>query len=445
MKIACVWFTTPASLTPGLVNQFAESCLKFSPQISIRKTEAVFIEIGKSRNLYTVEGFLMRIQVLIRRYALSANVGLGLDVTDAVLRAQYNQHDVDALPLVALHDFVDPFNKDIVIHKYISKMIESFTDLGVKTIAGFKKVPTSDLISRFGPVAHLAKQRIHFETPVTWTYWKPVETISIKTDFPYFEFYGELEPILFELKKQLDHVFQRLWARGDKAQKMRVTIFFEKNSFSPKPYRKFDFEFQFPQSTTKATLNIIKERLSRDFTKNPIRTPLQGLETTVTESAKGYLGQKNLLHNHEEVAEQKNALLSQLTETHGTENIFHAELVEDRRPEKSWTKLKPESAHLNAKKSSAPNVKNIPLRPTHLLKPERIEITAGFVHIRRKPHKIVNWLSGVEKISGGWQDDPRSLNLSYDRNYYNIELDSGVTISIFQTPDLKYYLHGFFG
>lgn len=433
-NVVCLWFEAPAP-----VQKVAEVCLRFSSQICTSTDRAVFVEIGKSKRLFTPEGFLARIRVLIRRLGLQARIAFGHDISDALVRAKYNVTDLDRLPLSVLYDFVDPFEKDPVSRKYIQRMVDSFQNVGVHLISDFKKVPLSELISRFGPVTVMVKQRVHLEGHQVWPYWRPEEIISEKTDFPFFDFYGELEPILFEMKKQLDHIFQRLWSRGRKAQAMRVRVYSETNSLNPHPYREFNFEFLFAQSTTKGALNILKERMFTDFEKNPFTTPIEALETTVTTHVPGLLAQKNLLNRNEEVEEQMQALLGQLIEIHGLGQVYHAEIVEDRRPERSW------------KKSSTPKLglaglnEVFPLRPTHIVKPERIRLTAGYVHIRNKPHKIVGQSGLIERISGGWQDRPTDLENSYDRNYYNIELEGDLRIYVFETPDGKVFLQGYFG
>ncbi len=441
MKVACIWFSDQAQ-DKGSVQKVAELCLRFSPQICVRSTEAVFIEIGKCRKLYTEAGFHARVLVILRRLGLEANVAFGTDITEALLRAQNKTQDLGQLQLSALLEFADPFNKDPIARQYVNKMIVAFQDLGVKNIAGFKLIPTADLISRFGAIAVLCKQRVNFEVPIVWVYWKPLEVIAEKMEFPYFEFYGELEPILFELKKQLDILFQRLWARSLKAQSMQVKIFCETNSQNPKAFRQFDFNFLFAQSSAKACLKIIKERLTRDFEKRRILSPIEGLETTVTATVPGAIGQRNLLHRHDEIHEQQQALIEQLTEVHGKNNIFFAELLPDRRPEKSWKKS--ETARL----ANSDFIDRIPLRPSHLIQPEIIEISSGFVHIRKKTYQILNWSSlsaEAERITGGWQEQTKDLNNSYDRNYFILELENGSSISVFQTPDQTFYLQGYFG
>lgn len=442
MKVVCLWFAKEIQML-----KLAENCLRLSPQICFRGQQALFIEYGKCKKIYSEETFFARLQVILNRMKLSPSIAKGKDIPDTLVLAKYQQRDFDSLPLLALLELADPFNKDPIAQKYVQKMISSFSDLGINSIGQFKQIPVGELISRFGPIAVLCLQRTKGEMTLPWPVWRPEEVITEKSQFPYFEFYGELEPILFELKKQLDQIFQRLCARALKAQTLRVRIFCEANSLNPKPSREFNFDFLFPQGQTKGALNVIKERLSKEFEKRPITTPIEGLETTVTQTVPGVMGQKNLLHNREEIAEQLFSLLNQLGEAHGKDNIFHAQMTEDRRPERSWKKTDKALTQIS-EKQLANKLKlegRVPLRPTYLIRPEKIEVTAGFIHIRKKPYKIIHWSESVERITGGWIDSPTSQKNTYDRNYYQAELETGTVVTVFQTPNQQFYLHGYFG
>lgn len=437
LQVACLWLEKP-----GPTEKLAELCLRFSPQIAIRKNEAVFVEIGKMRLLYTPEEFVKIFQQLLKpwlkRIDVNARLGLGRDLTDALARARHSTThsvaNVDELSLDALYDFTDPFDADPVVRPYLQKMIMAFKDLGIHKISQFKKIPQNQLASRFGPIALLSRQRLEHSVTLTWPYWKPAEIIKEKTDFPYFEFYGELEPVLFELKKQLDQIFQRLWIRERRAQKMRLRIFFETNSRQSKPFREFHFEFLLPQAYTKGALAIIKERLAKDFTDHPVTTPLQGIETVVIETTPGVSGQKNFFHRHEEVAEAKYALLAQLTEIHGKDSVYHAELVEDHRPEKSWKKC-------NSIKNPPPQL-HFPLRPTHLFTPEPVTVKDSFLMYQSLRYKIIRQ-SSVERINGAWFEDTSNLNDSYNRDYFTIEIEDGRVLFIFKNRN-GFFLQGAF-
>ena len=445
MRVVCLWLKNSAPNSRS-ARDLAELCFKLSPQICLRKNEAVFIEVGKCHRLYSEDGFKARAQVLLRRLQQTAEITFADSIAEAWVLAKYKTNQSKQLPLAALIDFADPFEQDFILQKYIHKMILALTALGIKTIEQFKRLPSAEITSRFGSAGLLCRQRLNSEVTMPWPFWKPEEIISEKVEFPYFEFYGELEPILFELKKQLDHIFQRLWARNLKAQSLQVKIFCEKGSQNPYPVRIFDFDFLYPQSVTKGALNIIKERLVRDFEKNRIRSSIEGLQTTVMGAVGGTTAQKNLLHNHEEVAEQRSSLLGQLTEIHGAENIFHAVLTEDRRPEKSWTKETAEMLYDKKNNISKTTQPPYPIRPHYLLKvPERIEVTAGYIHLRKKRYLILHWSETVERLTGGWLDRPTDLKNSFERNYYQAQVEGPIGLFIFQTPDQKFYLHGYFG
>lgn len=446
MRVACLYFSSSSNGAETNLTRVAEMCLRFSPQICLGRS-AVFIEIGKCEKLYSEDNFILRLQVVLKRLGQQASIAIGNDISEALVMAKYRVPSIDHLPLRALVDFTDPFEKDLVIQKNIQKMTESFANLGIKSIGQFKQIPTSELVSRFGSIGMLCMQRLRGEFHIAWPFWKPEEIISEKNDFPYFEFYGELEPILFKTKEQLDKIFQRLWARNLRAQRLQVRVFCEVNSQNPNPYRHFEFDFISPQSSTKGALNIIKERLMRDFEKNPVKTPIEALETKVLATVPGTIGQKNLLHNKEEEMEQMNALLGQLIEVHGNDNVFQAQLVEDRRPEKSWQKI---DSYAQVDQAEQDRIAaRVPRRPTHLVRPEKIKVTAGFVHIRSKKFRISKISDFFERISGGWVENPISTpetqKKSYERNYYEIDLIDAPTISVFESDEHEFYLHGYFG
>ncbi len=446
MRVACLWFDEPSP-----VLRVAEMCLRFSPQIAVRDKHAVFIEIGKCKRLYTEAGFLARLQVVLRRNNLTASVFIGSDITDSLALARYKKFSVDSLPLEALLDFADPFARDEVLQKSITKMISSFRDLGIKNVGDFKQIPSADLIGRFGVVGRHCYQRLQQESPIQWPTWKPEEKIIERKEFPYFEFYGELDPILFELKSQLDRIFQRLWARGLKVRKLQVDVVCEKTSLVPNPVRAFIFDFFAPQGATKGTLKILKERLSKEFEKDPIKSPIEALQTQVLATCPANPGQRNFLNSSEEKLEQLNSLHNQLIELCGKKNIFQAELVADRRPERSWKKTH-DRPHEDIDDSKI--IAQTPERPTFFCRtPLKVEVTAGFVHINKKRHRIAHWDPTVERINGGWietavemtQLPQDGIRLTFDRNYYRVELEGGQKVFVFENPNHEFFLHGYYG
>src|SRR4051812_5360754 len=79
--------TTPKAVAP--LEAFAEACLQLSPQLALRQNEAVFLEIGKCRNLISDEGVKLRLQVLARRFGLSGKIAIAQAPGWALARARY--------------------------------------------------------------------------------------------------------------------------------------------------------------------------------------------------------------------------------------------------------------------------------------------------------------------------------------------------------------------
>ncbi len=437
-KVACIWFYEPAP-----TQTLAELFLRFSPQICILNDKAIFIEIGKSKNLFNEEEFLIETNKLLLLAGRKAKVTFGFDITDSLVLAKYNHSSIDAAPLTALLDLADPFQSDQHLKKNILKMINTFQDLGITTVSQFKRLPVGDLIARFGIVGRFVYQRIHLSDFTNWPLWKPEEIIEETKEFSYFEFYGELDPIIFELKSQLDLVFERLRSRNTRVMKLRVQVRCERNSNHPNFLRTFDFDFFAPQSLVKGTLKILRERLAREFEKCPVRSPIEAIKTTVQKTTPFNNGQKNIFNDDEEKTEQLYSVHNQLAELVGKENVYQAELTEDRRPERSWIKNfdRPhQAADLNQD-----FVQTLPSRvPILCDHPIKVDITAGFIHINKNRYKIREWGHQIEKIVGGWSELAQTeLKHTYNRSYSLVLLEDGRKLYVFQTPDRNFFLHGY--
>lgn len=438
MRVACIWFDKAAP-----TKTLAELFLRFSPQIAIIEDRAIFVEIGKCKNLYSEQSFYARAHILLKRSGHSARITFGADVTDSLVFAKYKTNSFDQLPLAALGDLVDPFSRDLALKKSVLKLIDTFQDLGISNLGAFKKLPVGDLIARFGVIGRFVYQRAHMSDFISWPLWQPLEIIQEKKEFPYFEFYGELDPILFELKTQLDRIFARLFSRKKRLIKLQVQISCEKLSVHPDHIRKLDFEFFAPQSSVKGTLRILKERLSREFEKKPVLSPIEGIKTTVLKAVDFEGGQKNIFNDDEEKSEQLASIHNQLVEMLGQENVYQAELTQDRRPEKSWQK-KFDSPH---EKSETPMnfTDQLPDRLTYICRfPIKVDITPGFIHVQKKRYKILNWDNEIERIVGGWFEKPLpEIKDTYDRMYSLVEIEKHQKLSIFQTPNREFYIHSY--
>ena len=431
MKVACVYFKT---LPETKLSILAEEFFIFSPQIALGES-AIFVEIGKSANYFSEEDFIEGALKILKAYNACALIDTGISIREAFVKAKYGTVDVLSLPLYALADLTDPFSKDIVLRKGIEKMVEKLSRLGVTTLSDFKSLPLKELTTRFGALSSLCYFALKLEEGSPWPFFRPVEAIIEKSEFPHFDFYGELEPLVFKTKEHLDKIFHRLQLRGQALDKLFLRVEVEKNSINPLAYRDFDFDFMISQTQTKAALNIIKERLAKDFEKSPIKTPILGIEITVLKTSPRKELQKNIFHNKDEKNEQFYSIVNQLCENLGSSNVFRATLTEDLRPEKSWKKI-------DFKESTSEDqfvLSRLPPRPTFLVRPQKVEVTAGFLHILKKKFRILKSSFLPEIMTGHWFSDDQ-----FKRTYHRLSLEDGPDVSVFQSADKSYYLHGYF-
>ena len=76
----------------------------------------------------------------------------------------------------------------------------------------------------------------------------------------------------------------------------------------------------------------------------------------------------------------------------------------------------------------------------------KIEVTAGHIYINKRRYRIHHWENQVEKISGGWFEKPvPEIQDTFDRNYFQVELEGYQKILIFEGSNLEFFLHGYYG
>ncbi len=431
MRVAAIMvINPPESLVP-----FAEACLRFSPQICLKRSGSVFIEIGKCKTLYDEKTFLLRLQVLLKRFKLKAKMALAETLLDALILTRYGSLDLKEIPLTSLHEYRDPFGADLDSLKKTEEMIKQLEQMGLRCIYDFLKIPTSQLASRFGALGLLTQSHILNGLEVEWPYWKPIEKILEATDLFDHEECFSLEPLLFYLKPLLDRAFARLWGRGLRAVRLEIIFRLEKFSTVKKPLRKWQFDFVLPQSTAQGTLPILRERLEADLRTVPFESGVQGMSLEILEAVPGYQAQRLLYQGHSKTEEDFSALFAQLAESAGKQNVFKAQIHDEAIPERSWSR----AVTLN---KTTPDLKDyIPLRPTRLLKkPEKIDLGPGFIFIRNRKYRVVK-CSTVERIETHWLE---MQTFEFDRSYFRMDLEGKPAVWVFKDKNHDYFLHGYF-
>src|SRR4051812_31151033 len=99
-ETACLFFLNPPPLAP-----LAEACLRFTSKVAMRDAEAVFLETGKTRLLYSGEGLAARLQALATRFRLKPRITFAADAPTALALARFKESRPGLLPLEALADY----------------------------------------------------------------------------------------------------------------------------------------------------------------------------------------------------------------------------------------------------------------------------------------------------------------------------------------------------
>jgi hypothetical protein len=140
------------------VAAFAEACFRFSPQIAIRTNEAVFIEVGASRALFSPASLEVRLKALAGRLLKSSvRVAFGDSAATALVSARHPEYghtrDLKHLSLDALADFTNPFRWDADLQKRFLRMKCILESLGIQSVGEFACLPRESLASRMGKEA----------------------------------------------------------------------------------------------------------------------------------------------------------------------------------------------------------------------------------------------------------------------------------------------------
>lgn len=425
--MACILITNSEHLT-----RFAEACIRFSPQVALRQPDAVFIEIGKCRKLYSEDSFIARVKVLLRRFSIEGKIAISDDIPSALAIARFQCPSTDELPIEALTDFGDPFGTDETGRKSISKMIESLRRLGIETIGTLKTIPSSHIPSRFGSLGLYCRQRIEDASMLPWPHWEPPQKYIERMELLPSEYCADLEPLLFKGKEVLDRLFSRLRGRMLRADKIRISLELEKYSTVKQPIRDWAFDLITPQGSAMGFLPILRERLNWDLARSPIESfvtamTCEALSTSIARSA-----QKNFFHSREERDEAIGSLFGQLEEYLGQNRVFWASLTEERFPERSWKRSR---MHCEEQ----PDILGrYPIRPTRVFRsPIPVNVIQDRVVLKGRTFKSIKW-SAVERLSLDWIDDEPA------RNYYRVDLEGGRALWVFSDPSHHYFAHGYF-
>jgi protein ImuB len=420
MRVLCILFPLGTPL-----KEMAEACLRLTPQIALGD-EALFLEIGKCQRLYSEESVRARVQILLKRFKLSARISVADDIPTSLAMARFNISKKENLPISCLDAYLSPFKQTGAL----DRMMVLMNKLGISTMREFLKVPTKTLASRFGQEALLVAGRVRDASLILWPHFSPVELIKERVDLDSASPVNHLEPLLFSAKTLVDRAMARLRGRFERASVVEFQIEQEKYSQVKEPIRIFRMELSLPQGSAVGFLLILRERLESELRKKPLEAPVIGLTLTVIEVVPSQRPQRDFFNKREEDQEKWESLVDRLREKLGNNGAFLAKAVESYIPENTW-----------AQTLEAPLKTDLPFpsRPSRLFKEPMPLKSDGHELVAAHTRWQIIEAKGPENISGEWWLE------GVERDYFQMEASTGELLWVYRDGrSNQYFLHGIF-
>jgi|GEM_PF-1241948 len=464
----------PQPLATARFESFAETCLEFTPQVSLRENHTIFLEISASLHLFSEEALptLIRAKALrfgiphpriviadepgmalaLARYTITGTTSATLIVPPGANR----QEILNPLSITALHELTQPFfspeeSRDQEKLDKITRVLDLLNKLGLRTLEDFSRLPARQLPARFGKEGAELSLQLRNPLPALWPVWAPPEHISEFFDIESADPLtlagcSDLAALMAALRIPMDRACERLRVRGLKAGRLKITLTPDIGD-----QREWDFPLSVPQAIPDSIFPLIRDRMEHKLQSEPFESLISTIELTITETAPGGGMQRDFFSRKEEHHEAWDSLMGRLTEKLGEDAIFRARTENSHRPEDSWARiLRPEP--LDNREPT--NVTAGARRPVRLLA-EPIELKARgdanggswLVALNPVPgaRNTAPWQvverSGPERITGEWWKH----GITLARDSYRIPPQhTGEELWFYITPAQKIFLHGFF-
>ncbi|KAA1173769.1 DNA polymerase Y family protein [Marinobacter salinexigens] len=287
--------------------------------------------------------------------------------------------------------------------------------LGLNTLGEVFALPAPELARRLSPETLAHVQKIQGTRPDPRSPWQPPHTFRQQADFiqeiehsqgllfPLQRILSELEEDLCWRQQDTDTLFLVLRHRHEEDTRLRIRT-------------------AGPEHRSESFLDLIRLRLEQ----KPLRAPVISLALSV----RRFLGREapagqDLLGETQDLNEAWHTLISRLQARLGELSLTRLSPQADHRPEHAWSATPVQQSHRIRQAIPA----HFPRRPLWLLK--------GPQPLAEQP---VAWLSGPERISGGWWDSQRVM-----RDYYIAQLKSGQLAWVFRDVQEGWFVHGWFG
>lgn len=288
--------------------------------------------------------------------------------------------------------------------------------LGLNTLGEVFNLPPKELAKRLSPEVLARIQTIQGARPDPQTPWQPPHRFHQQADFA--QDIEQSQGLLFPLQRMLQELEDDLcWRQQDTDS---LLLILQHRHQEPTRLR---VRTSGPEHRAEAFLKLIQIR----FEQSPLRAPVMA----VILSVKRFIGREvssgqDLLGNTQDLNEAWHNLISRLQARLGSKSLTQLSPQADHRPERAWSAS---DIALRKHRRLPGEFAQLPRRPLWLLK--------GPQPITEAP---ATWLSGPERISGGWWDGQR-----VHRDYYIAQLNSGQLAWVFHDARDGWFVHGWFG
>lgn len=411
---------------PSEVSALAEACLRFTPDITLRKDTrpAIFLEASRCRALYSPESLEARLRVLLRDFGLRpedyriARAGTlpkaWLCANQGVAESAFTQ-----LPITTIEDLIDPLARQPEEKRRIGAMIEILFALGVRSIGALRKLPPDSAVSRFGTLYEtlLGALRETVATEFTWERFRPTERFIERIDLLPDDSIWDLEPTLFQAKSLIDRVLKRAFGRGKAIVAIEFRLECERRRNALEVALRVPIRFTFPQTSASIILRTLREKLSFEFGRRELEAPIMAYELEVTELSPRTGIQDSFMDEGESAVttEAFRELVSELgTKLSLGGEVYQAELAAVWRPERSWRKTVKDATTLVELRMP------IPERPlTMLTPPEPLRRLGRYFFWNDERYRIREFAQ-IERLSGEWWEDDGG----FTRTYYRVRVEA---------------------
>lgn len=332
MTVVCLEFEQPQNL-----QALAEIFYRATPQVMTRGDRFLFLDISKCLGLYSVNTFIKRTLVTLRKAGVRAKIGVGEDVPTALSFAVLDQRNKMDLPIDTLKYYFDPLGEQMELNQKVVKMTELLKSLGVRTLKDFLKFSVREISTRFSTVGLMAYYRVVGESPVPWKTFKPSEVITERHEFDLESPVDNLEPIYFKMKTMLDRMQLRLRGKGKRARQFDIVLRQEHALNPTEQDYKISICLQLPYVSQKVILQVAKEMVDAQVAAKPIKHRITEFSLVVTEEIPYAMNQKDLFNQRREENEESFfQFVSRVATRLGSKSVFFARMRESYIPEKNW-------------------------------------------------------------------------------------------------------------